>query len=94
MQLPIILEIPVNYYARINLEGFRNIIDILGGVEFNVPFDMLYDDPAQNLHISLEKGLQILDGVKAEQLVRFNARVILKAILQECKCSKILLWNL
>ena len=67
------LEISVNYYARINLEGFRNIIDILGGVEFNVPFDMLYDDPAQNLHISLEKGLQILDGVKAEQLVRYRS---------------------
>ncbi len=64
------LEIPVNYYATINFEGFRNIIDILGGVEFNVPVDMLYDDPAQNLHISLKKGFQILDGKKAEQLVR------------------------
>ncbi|WP_053956382.1 M56 family metallopeptidase/LCP family protein [Inediibacterium massiliense] len=67
------LEIPVNYYVRIDYEGFRNIIDILGGVEFNVPVDMLYDDPAQNLHISLEKGLQILDGEKAEQLVRYRA---------------------
>ncbi|AOT71855.1 LCP family protein [Geosporobacter ferrireducens] len=67
------LEIPVNYYARINFEGFRNIIDILGGVEFNVPVDMLYDDPAQNLYISLKKGLQILDGEKAEHLVRYRA---------------------
>ncbi len=67
------LEIPVNYYARINFEGFRNIIDILGGVEFNVPVDMLYDDPAQNLYISLKKGLQILDGEKAEHLVRYCA---------------------
>lgn len=67
------LKIPVNYYARINFEGFRNIIDILGGVEFNVPVDMLYDDPGQNLYISLEKGLQILDGEKAEHLVRYRA---------------------
>lgn len=67
------LDIPVNYYASINFEGFRNIIDILGGVEFNVPVDMLYDDPAQNLHISIEKGLQLLDGKKAEQLVRYRA---------------------
>lgn len=66
------LQIPVNYYAMMNFEGFRNIIDILGGVEFNVPVDMLYDDPDQNLHISLEKGLQILNGEKAEQLVRFR----------------------
>lgn len=67
------LGIPVNYYARINFEGFRNIIDILGGVKFNVPFDMFYDDPAQNLHISLKKGLQMLDGVKAEHLIRYRA---------------------
>lgn len=66
------LEIPVNYYAMMNFEGFRNIIDTLDGVEFNVPVDMLYDDPAQNLHISLEKGLQILDGEKAEQLIRYR----------------------
>jgi len=67
------IEIPVDYYARINFEGFRNIIDILGGVEFDVPIDMLYNDPAQDLNISLNKGLQILDGAKAEQLVRYRA---------------------
>lgn len=66
------LEIPVNYYAMMNFESFRNIIDILDGVEFNVPVDMVYDDPEQNLHISVEKGLQILDGEKAEQLVRYR----------------------
>lgn len=38
-----------------------------------MPVDMLYDDPGQNLYISLEKGLQILDGEKAEHLVRYRA---------------------
>lgn len=66
------LGIPINYYAKINFEGFRNIIDILGGVEFNVPIDMTYDDPVQNLNISLKKGIQILDGQKSEQLVRYR----------------------
>jgi hypothetical protein len=33
---------------------------------------MKYDDPTQDLHIDLEEGLQVLDGEKAEQLVRFR----------------------
>ena len=67
------LLLPVNYYAKINFEGFRNIVDVLGGVEFDLPMDMQYSDPYQDLHISLKKGLQLLDGDKAEQLVRYRA---------------------
>ncbi len=66
------LKIPVDYYVKLSTEGLRNIIDILGGVEYKVPFKMEYEDSYQNLHISLEKGLQMLDGNKAEQLLRFR----------------------
>ena len=52
--------------------AFRNIIDLLGGVEYYVPVDMDYDDPTQNLHIHLKKGRQVLNGAKAEQFVRFR----------------------
>lgn len=67
-----LIGLPVNYYITLNFSGFRKIIDILGGVEFNVPFNMNYDDPDQNLHIHLRKGGQILDGKSAEQLVRYR----------------------
>ena len=63
---------PIHYYAKVSFSGFRNIIDILGGVDFNVPVDMYYSDPYQNLYINLKKGEQHLDGEKAEQLVRFR----------------------
>ncbi len=43
-----------------------------GGVYFDVPIDMDYDDPTQNLHIHLKKGYQLIDGEKAEQLLRFR----------------------
>lgn len=66
------LKIPVDYYVKLSTEGLRNIIDILGGVEYKVPFKMEYEDSYQNLHISLEKGVQMLDGNKAEQLLRFR----------------------
>ncbi len=63
---------PIHYYCEVDFEGFRNVIDILGGVEFNVPIDMNYDDPAQNLHIHVNKGLQKLDGYNAEGVVRYR----------------------
>ncbi len=62
----------IDYYLTVNFSGFRKIIDILGGVEVDVPFDMNYDDPEQKLHIHLNKGRQILDGDKAEQFVRYR----------------------
>jgi LCP family protein required for cell wall assembly len=62
----------IDYYLTMDFNGFRKIIDELGGVEINVPFDMHYDDPMQNLHIHLKKGRQVLDGSKAEQFVRYR----------------------
>lgn len=59
-------------FVLINLKGFRALIDEIGGVYVNVPIDMKYDDPAQNLTINLNKGNQLLDGSKAEMFVRFR----------------------
>lgn len=67
------LCINIHYYAMVNLVGFRNIVDILGGIELDVPADMKYYDDSQNLYINLKKGRQVLDGKKAEQFVRFRS---------------------
>ena len=62
----------VSKFAIVELQGFRQIIDEIGGVEFEVPFRMKYDDPYQNLHIDLYPGVQTLNGKKAEQFVRWR----------------------
>lgn len=62
----------VKYYVNIDTKGLRELIDSIGGVEFNVPIDMDYDDPTQDLHIHLKAGEQVLNGDKAEQVVRFR----------------------
>ncbi len=67
------LCIQIDGYALINLEGFRNVIDIIGGVSINVPMDMKYEDPDQNLYIDLKAGPQILNGEEAEMFVRFRS---------------------
>lgn len=64
--------ITVDKYMLVDIQGFRDIIDSIGGVEFDVPVDMKYDDPYQDLHIDLQEGFQTLDGKRAEQLVRFR----------------------
>ncbi len=65
--------IPIHHYVKINTRAFVDCVDALGGVDFNVPQNMNYEDPAQDLYIHLKKGQQHLDGDKAEQLVRFRS---------------------
>lgn len=64
--------VDIDYYITINTEALIDIVDILGGVEFDVPIDMNYDDKSQNLHIHLEEGLQTLNGEQVEGLLRFR----------------------
>lgn len=59
-------------YAFIELEAFKELIDAMGGVDFEVTEDMHYSDPQQGLYISLEEGMQHLDGAQALGLVRFR----------------------
>jgi LCP family protein required for cell wall assembly len=67
-----IVGIEIKYYVTINNEALIKLVDIIGGVEFEVPIDMNYDDKSQDLHIHLKKGMQLIDGKKAEQLLRFR----------------------
>jgi len=64
--------VPIDGYVLVNTKGFRNIVDLMGGVEVTVPFNMDYEDPEQDLYIHLKAGKQILNGSKAEQYVRFR----------------------
>ncbi len=66
------LDIPIHYYVWVRIEGFAELVDIIGGVEIDVPQDMDYEDPTQDLYIHLKAGRQLLDGDKAMQFVRFR----------------------
>lgn len=62
----------IQYYVVVKTEALIKLVDAIGGVEFDVPIDMKYDDPTQDLHIDLKAGLQKLNGDKAEQLLRWR----------------------
>ncbi|MDR1066744.1 MAG: LCP family protein, partial [Clostridiales bacterium] len=68
-----LLNVPVDFYVKVDMSAFSIIIDAFGGVEMTVPEGGLYYiDPAQNLEISLAGGAQILDGKKALEFVRYR----------------------
>ncbi len=62
----------VEYYLKVDTEALKVLVDEIGGVYFDVPIDMHYTDKGQNLYINLKAGYQLLDGDKAEQVVRFR----------------------
>ena len=61
-----------DYYLVADLEAVAQLVDALGGVEFDVPQDMDYDDEWQDLHIHLEEGRQVLDGEAAVGLISYR----------------------
>ncbi len=67
-----ITDLDIKYYVVVKTEALIKLVDVIGGITFDVPIDMNYDDTSQNLHIHLKAGEQKLDGDKAEQLVRFR----------------------
>lgn len=62
----------IEYYVVIKTDALIKLVDVIDGITYDVPIDMDYDDPTQDLHIHLKAGEQELDGNKAEQLVRFR----------------------
>lgn len=62
----------LDYYIVVDTDALKALVDTIGGVYFDVPMDMKYTDKRQNLYIDLKKGYQLLDGDKAEQVVRFR----------------------
>lgn len=62
----------VDDVAKVNFEGFRKMIDSLGGIDVQVEHRMDYDDPTDGTSIHLAQGLQHLDGKRALDYARFR----------------------
>ena len=67
-----LLGIPIDFYVKVDIRAFVALVDEVGGVDFEVPVDMNYDDPWQNLSIHYQKGMQHLTGQQALEVVRFR----------------------
>ncbi len=61
-----------DYQVVVEWEAVGEIVDAMGGVYFDVPRDMNYDDPTQDLHIHQSKGYRKLSGEDAMQVIRYR----------------------
>ena len=67
-----LLGIPLDFYVEIDLNGFVELVDAVGGVDFDVPIEMYYNDPTQGLNIFYQPGMQHLTGQQAMEVCRFR----------------------
>ncbi|MEB3288953.1 MAG: LCP family protein [Leptolyngbya sp.] len=66
-------NVQIDRYVRVNTTAFRDIVDLVGGIEIEVPQRMQYTDQTQGLYIDLYPGWQTLNGDQAEQFSRFRS---------------------
>lgn len=65
------LNVPVDYYVRLNFEAFIEIIDTIGGIQYDVPFAINELDSKDNPNaVQLKPGYQTLNGEEALALAR------------------------
>lgn len=67
------LGFDVDGYILVNMEAAEQVVDAVGGISFDVPSGMDYDDPTQDLHIHIPEGVQTLTGEQFVQLMRFRS---------------------
>lgn len=67
------LGIDIDYYLSLKLAAIEKMVDAVGGVEIDIPMDMAYSDPEQDLHIQLKAGEQTLNGKQAVEFVRYRS---------------------
>lgn len=92
------LNVPIDYYVKINFKGVVGLVDALGGITANVPVDMCVGNSDRKIPICLKKGVQHLNGEQALVLSRDrnsqaggdldreqNQQAVIKAILDKVK---------
>ncbi|MCX7747399.1 MAG: LCP family protein [Clostridia bacterium] len=67
-----LLNVHIQYYMYLDINAVAKIIDLLDGIDFDIPVEMHYDDPIQNLHIHFDKGPKHLDGKQFVEFMRFR----------------------
>jgi LCP family protein required for cell wall assembly len=66
------LGLPVDYYIQVDVKGFVALVNAVDGIDFDIPCNMSYDDPAQDLSIHYTKGVTHLNGQQALEVCRFR----------------------
>ncbi|CAJ1314261.1 Transcriptional regulator LytR [Paenibacillus nuruki] len=66
------LGVDVEYTTVLNFQGFRDVVDSVGGIDINVDMKMCYVDKADGTNINLSTGQQHLNGANSLDYVRYR----------------------
>lgn len=68
------LDVKIDYYATVDYNAVERLVDAVGGIDVDIPFDYSYEDTyvVPNLHIDFKKGKQKLDGANAVRYLRIR----------------------
>lgn len=72
-KLSVAFGIKIDGYIGFDTELVKKAVDAVGGITVDVPADMDYDDPYQDLSIHIKKGTKTLDGKEAVEFLRFRS---------------------
>ena len=61
-----------DYQVVVEWDAVGEIVKAMGGVYYDVPRNMNYDDPYQGLHIHQTKGYRLLSGSDVMQVLRYR----------------------
>lgn len=67
-----LLGIPIDHYVTVDIKAFIKLVNLVDGIDYNVPVHMWYEDDVQDLLIQFEPGMQHLDGKQTMELCRFR----------------------
>lgn len=65
-------DVDVSYATTVNFNGFKDVVDTLGGIDVYVDMNMRYTDSHDGTNINLQKGDRHLSGQQALDFVRFR----------------------
>lgn len=66
------LKVPIDHTVTVDFEGFRKVVDTMGGLPVVVEKNMNYDDPTDGTSIHLQKGQTLKNGKQALDYARFR----------------------
>ena len=101
-----LLDIDINYYAKVNFTTIEKLVDAIGGIEVNSDYAFRFDDTWLNMHYTYKKGINYLNGKQALGFARErhsfkdgdvqrvkNQQKVIDGIISKIASSKTLMSN-
>jgi len=73
------LGIPIQYYARVDFQTFEKMVDTIGGICIDVPYEIIIDPLGPHNTATLEAGYECING--SEALAYARARDVSQGVL-------------